>query len=124
MFLFYLRGKIRRGDGGHVLGAQVLRGWGSDKGLCPLGSRDEGSFVTVKLDRPPFLGGVPLSRYTSRHTPPSPLYRYTPSPLDGHPQQADMPRQTLPLAGRHPLGRQIPPCGRQDGHCSGWYASY
>ena len=25
MFLFYLRGKRRRGDGGHVLGAQVLR---------------------------------------------------------------------------------------------------
>ena len=38
---------------------------GSDKGLCPLGLRDEGSFVTVKLDPPPFLGGVPLSRYTS-----------------------------------------------------------
>ena len=32
MFLFYLRGKSRRGDGGHVQGAQV----GSDKGLCPL----------------------------------------------------------------------------------------
>ena len=28
MFLFYLRGKSRRGDGGHVLGAQVLRGMG------------------------------------------------------------------------------------------------
>ena len=28
MFLFYLRGKSRRGDGGHVLGAQVLRGVG------------------------------------------------------------------------------------------------
>ena len=38
--------------------------WGSDKGLCPLGSWGEGSFVTVKLDPPPFLGGVPLSRYT------------------------------------------------------------
>ena len=25
MFLFYLRGKSRREDGGHVLGAQVLR---------------------------------------------------------------------------------------------------
>ena len=38
--------------------------WGSDKGLCPLGSRDEGSFVAVKLDPPPFLDGVPLSRHT------------------------------------------------------------
>ena len=28
MFLFYLRGKSRRGDGGDVLGAQVLRGVG------------------------------------------------------------------------------------------------
>ena len=28
MFLFYLRGKIRRGDASHVLGAQVLRGVG------------------------------------------------------------------------------------------------
>ena len=28
MFLFYLRGKSRRGDGSHVLGAQVLRGVG------------------------------------------------------------------------------------------------
>ena len=28
MFLFGLRGKSRRGDGGHVLGAQVLRGVG------------------------------------------------------------------------------------------------
>ena len=32
--------------------------------LYPLGSRDEGSFVTVKLDPPPFLGEVPLSWYT------------------------------------------------------------
>ena len=31
--------------------------WGSDKGLCPLGSRDEGSFVTVKLDPLPFWVG-------------------------------------------------------------------
>ena len=38
--------------------------WGSDKGLCPLGSRDEGSFVAVKLDPPPFMVGVPLSWYT------------------------------------------------------------
>ena len=38
--------------------------WGSDKGPCPLGSRDEGSFVTVKLDPPPILGEVSLSRYT------------------------------------------------------------
>ena len=28
MFLFYLRGKSRRGDGDHVLGAQVLSGVG------------------------------------------------------------------------------------------------
>ena len=28
MFPIYLRGKSRRGDGGHVLGAQVLRGVG------------------------------------------------------------------------------------------------
>ena len=28
MFPFYLRGKSRRGDGGHVPGAQVLRGVG------------------------------------------------------------------------------------------------
>ena len=28
MFLFYLRGKSRRGGGGHVLGSQVLRGVG------------------------------------------------------------------------------------------------
>ena len=28
MFLLYLRGKSRRGDGHHVLGAQVLRGVG------------------------------------------------------------------------------------------------
>ena len=28
MFLFYLRGKSRRGDGGHVMGAQVLKGVG------------------------------------------------------------------------------------------------
>ena len=28
MFLFYLSGKNRRGDGGHVLGAQVLRAVG------------------------------------------------------------------------------------------------
>ena len=28
MSLFYLRGKSRGGDGGHVLGAQVLRGVG------------------------------------------------------------------------------------------------
>ena len=38
--------------------------WGSDKGLCLLGSREWDSFVTVKLDPPPFLGGVPLSGYT------------------------------------------------------------
>ena len=38
--------------------------WGSDKGLCPLGSRAEDSFVTVKLEPPPFLDGVPLSWYT------------------------------------------------------------
>ena len=38
--------------------------WGSDKGLCPLGSRDEGSFVTVKLDPPPFLGEVPFNHGT------------------------------------------------------------
>ena len=31
--------------------------WGSDKGLSPLGSRDEGSFVTVKLDPLPFWVG-------------------------------------------------------------------
>ena len=55
------------GDGGHVLGAQVLRGVG------PLSSRDEGSFVIVKLDPPPFLDGVLLSRYT-RHT-----YTHTPT---------------------------------------------
>ena len=54
LLLFYLRGKSRRGDGGHVLRAQVLRGLGDDKGLCALGSRGEGSFVTVKLDPPPF----------------------------------------------------------------------
>ena len=65
MLLFYLRGKSRRGDGGHVLGAQVLRGSGEViRTSAPLGSRDEGSFVTVKLDPHPFLGGVPLSRYT------------------------------------------------------------
>ena len=29
----------------------------SDKGLCPLGSRDVGSFVTVKLDPLPFWVG-------------------------------------------------------------------
>ena len=57
MFLFYIRGKSRRGNGVHVLGSQVLRGVGSDKGLCPLGSRDGGSFVTVKLDLIPFLVG-------------------------------------------------------------------
>ena len=34
------------------------------KASAPLGSRDEGSFVTVKLDPPAFLGGVPLSWYT------------------------------------------------------------
>ena len=28
MFLFYLRGKSKRGDGSHVLGAQVLRAVG------------------------------------------------------------------------------------------------
>ena len=28
MFHFYLRGKSRKGDGGHALGAQVLRGVG------------------------------------------------------------------------------------------------
>ena len=28
----------------------MLRGVGDDKGLCPLGSRGEGSFVTVKLN--------------------------------------------------------------------------
>ena len=47
-------------------GSSVKGEWGSDKGLCPLGSRDEGSFVTVKLDPPAFLGGVPLSRYTGQ----------------------------------------------------------
>ena len=31
-----------------------------------MGSRGEGSFVTVKVDPPPFLGGVTLSRYTGR----------------------------------------------------------
>ena len=37
MFLFYLRGKSRRVmNGGHVLGAQVLREYGSDEGLSPL----------------------------------------------------------------------------------------
>ena len=30
------KGKKYKRDGGHVLGAQVLRGVGSDKGLCPL----------------------------------------------------------------------------------------
>ena len=45
-------------------GLKCLGEWGSDKGLCPLGSRDEGSFVTVKLDPSPFLGEVPLSWYT------------------------------------------------------------
>ena len=57
MFLFYLREKSRRGYGGHILGAQVLREWENDKGLCPLGSRDEDSFVTVKLDPLPFWVG-------------------------------------------------------------------
>ena len=42
----------------------MLRELGSDKDLCPLGSGDEGSFVTVKLYPPPFLVGVPLSPYT------------------------------------------------------------
>ena len=28
MFPFYLRGKSRKGDGGHVLSTQVLRGMG------------------------------------------------------------------------------------------------
>ena len=40
--------------------------WGSDKGLCLLCSRDEGSFVTVKLDPPPFLGGVNIHEVNSR----------------------------------------------------------
>ena len=31
-------------------GLKCLGEWGSDKCLCPLGSRNEGSFVTVKLD--------------------------------------------------------------------------
>ena len=70
----------RRGDGGHVLGAQVLREWGSDKGLCPLGSREWGNFVTVKLDPPPFLGGVPLSRYTGRIL--TPLENTSPTSFD------------------------------------------
>ena len=30
-----LRGKGRRGDGGHVLGAQVLGEWEADKALTP-----------------------------------------------------------------------------------------
>ena len=34
--------------------------WGSDKGLCPLYFGGGGSFATVKLDPPPFLGRVPL----------------------------------------------------------------
>ena len=63
MFHFHLRGESRRGDGGDLLRAQVLRGVRDDKGLCPLGSRGEGSFVTVKLNPPPFLSGVPFSRY-------------------------------------------------------------
>ena len=46
----------------------MLRGVGTViQGLCSLGSRDE-SFVTVKLDPPPFLGGVFLSRYTGTTT--------------------------------------------------------
>ena len=31
---------------------------------APSYTSGRGSFVTVKLDPPPFLGGVPLSRYT------------------------------------------------------------
>ena len=31
---------------------------------APWDPRGEGSFVTVKIDPPPFLGGVTLSRYT------------------------------------------------------------
>ena len=64
MFPFYLSGKSGRGDAGHVLRAQVLRR-GDNKCLCLLSLRGEGSFVTVKLDPPPFLGGVPFSCYTS-----------------------------------------------------------
>ena len=41
-----------------MLGAQVLGEWGSDKGLYPLGSKDKGSFVKIKLN--PFLGGDTL----------------------------------------------------------------
>ena len=37
-------------------GLKCLGEWGSDKVLCPLSTRDEGSFVTVKLDPPPFFG--------------------------------------------------------------------
>ena len=51
-YIFYIRGKGRRGDGGHVLRAQVLRGVGSDKGLCPSYMHLRvGWFCTGNLDR-------------------------------------------------------------------------
>ena len=47
----------------------MLRGgWGSDKDLCSLGSRDEGSCNSKIGPRSSFLGGVPLSRYTSSYS--------------------------------------------------------
>ena len=63
MFLFYLTGKSRSRDGGHVLGSTCWGEWGVINGLFPLGSRDEGSFITVKLDPHLLLGGVPLTRH-------------------------------------------------------------
>ena len=53
MFLFYLRGKSRRGDGSHVLRAQVLRGLGQ-----PLSIRlnGEGYFCNSKTQLPSLFG--------------------------------------------------------------------
>ena len=59
MFLYYLRGKSRRGDGGHVLGAQV--GSGEVIRTCAPYTSRSGSFVLFKMDRIRVVWGGNLS---------------------------------------------------------------
>ena len=60
MFLFYLRVKSRRGDGGHVLGAQVLRSGEVIRASAPYTS-GWGSFVLLKMDHIRIVQGGSLS---------------------------------------------------------------
>ena len=62
MFDFYLRGKSKKGDGGHVLGAQVLRESGEVIRASTPYTSGWGSFVLLKMDRLRLARGGSLSR--------------------------------------------------------------